>query len=270
MSLSESAIFNENSSYYASALGSGGAGVTQLIAGTGITVSPVGGTGAVTVNNAGVNQIIAGTGISLSPVGGTGAVTVNSTAVGGVSSLNALDGVVQLVASAVGVSGIVVSNNTSTKTISLSTAGVSQNPSAIACSGAISGTNLTATGQVSGATVISPVFSGLGFGNQIPSVSAGSGYTGLYTSQQGLNIVIGGIRIQGGSLTTVYNAGLGTNTIELNLTVPFVATSTPLVYTTTRGGSTVVAVQAATNSVFNFFTSGTSATEFYWLAIGSA
>ena len=47
--------------------------------------------------SAGVTQIVAGTGITISPVGGTGAVTVNATGgSGGVSSLNALTGALSL------------------------------------------------------------------------------------------------------------------------------------------------------------------------------
>jgi hypothetical protein len=60
-----------------SATGGGGA-VTQIVAGAGISVSPAGGTGTVTVNNTGVTQIVAGTNVTISPVGGTGAVTVNA------------------------------------------------------------------------------------------------------------------------------------------------------------------------------------------------
>jgi hypothetical protein len=67
-----------------SATGGGGGGVTQIVAGAGVSVSPVGGTGVVTISatggGGGVTQIIAGTGITVSPVGGTGAVTVNATA----------------------------------------------------------------------------------------------------------------------------------------------------------------------------------------------
>lgn len=54
--------------------------VTQLVAGSGISLSPTTGLGTVTVTNAGVTQIVAGRGISISPTGGTGAVTVNASA----------------------------------------------------------------------------------------------------------------------------------------------------------------------------------------------
>jgi len=60
------------------ASGGGGAGaVNQIVAGTGISVNPSGGTGTVIVTNAGVTSIVAGTGISIS--GATGAVTINAT-----------------------------------------------------------------------------------------------------------------------------------------------------------------------------------------------
>lgn len=58
-------------------------GVTSLSAGTGIGVS--GSTGAVTVSNTGVTSLIAGTNISLS--GSTGAVTVNATGGGGFTAI---------------------------------------------------------------------------------------------------------------------------------------------------------------------------------------
>ena len=82
-------------------------GVTQLIAGTNISLSPTSGVGAVTINstgsggvasitagtgitvggttkypiisNAGVTQLVAGTNVTLSPTSGLGAVTVNTT-----------------------------------------------------------------------------------------------------------------------------------------------------------------------------------------------
>lgn len=52
--------------------------VSQVSPGTGISVSPSGGQGHVTVTNAGVTSIVAGTHVTISPSGGTGAVTVNA------------------------------------------------------------------------------------------------------------------------------------------------------------------------------------------------
>jgi hypothetical protein len=57
----------------------GNTGVTGLVAGSGIGVS--GGTGSVTVSNSGVTGLVAGTGVSVS--GGTGSVTVGNTIASG-------------------------------------------------------------------------------------------------------------------------------------------------------------------------------------------
>jgi hypothetical protein len=54
-------------------------GVSKIIAGTGISISPSGGTGTVTINSTvdpGVTSIIAGANVVLNPSGGTGAVTI--------------------------------------------------------------------------------------------------------------------------------------------------------------------------------------------------
>jgi hypothetical protein len=63
--------------------GAGGAGVSQIVAGTAISISPPGGTGIVTINGTGVNQLIAGSNITLTPAGGTGIVTIDATGGGG-------------------------------------------------------------------------------------------------------------------------------------------------------------------------------------------
>jgi len=60
--------------------------VTKIIAGTGITVSPVTGIGDITVGNAGVTSIVAGTNVTIDPVTGLGAVTVNADDVTGLPS----------------------------------------------------------------------------------------------------------------------------------------------------------------------------------------
>lgn len=60
----------------------GGGGVTQIVAGTDISITPTGGTGAVTINSTatgGVSRIIAGNNVTISPSGGTGNVTINAT-----------------------------------------------------------------------------------------------------------------------------------------------------------------------------------------------
>ena len=68
--------------------GGGGGGVTQITAGSGVTISPSCGVGNVTIcasgGGGGVTQICGGSGISISPSCGTGVVTICST--GGGSS----------------------------------------------------------------------------------------------------------------------------------------------------------------------------------------
>ncbi len=55
-------------------------GVSKILAGAGISVSPASGVGAVTVSSTGVTKILAGTAITISPVSGVGDVTVSATA----------------------------------------------------------------------------------------------------------------------------------------------------------------------------------------------
>jgi hypothetical protein len=83
-----------------------GSGVTQIIAGTNVTISPVGGTGAVTVNATGggtITGVVAGTG--LSGGGSSGSVTLAlatpvSIADGGTGTTSTLTGLVRGSASA--------------------------------------------------------------------------------------------------------------------------------------------------------------------------
>lgn len=61
-------------------------GVSQIVAGAGILISPPSGIGVVTIDSTGVGgpgvaQIVAGTGITISPGSGVGTVTINATAV---------------------------------------------------------------------------------------------------------------------------------------------------------------------------------------------
>lgn len=79
------------SGFVAGAGGTGGA-VTQIVAGTNVTVSPLSGVGVVTVNAddppaAPVTRIIAGTNVTVSPISGLGNVTVNATGGGGGGSV---------------------------------------------------------------------------------------------------------------------------------------------------------------------------------------
>jgi hypothetical protein len=68
--------------------GSGGAGVVQLVAGTGVTLSPPSGEGIVTINATlppapPVTRLLAGTNVTLTPSTGLGEVTINASGGGG-------------------------------------------------------------------------------------------------------------------------------------------------------------------------------------------
>ena len=52
-------------------------GVTSIVAGTAISLSPATGLGDVTVTNAGVTSIVAGTNVTIDPLTGIGDVTIN-------------------------------------------------------------------------------------------------------------------------------------------------------------------------------------------------
>lgn len=97
----------------------GSGGVNQLVAGTNVTLSPTNGLGTVTINAAGgsggVTQLIAGSGIGVSPSGGTGVVTLTATGGGGGS------GTVTNIATAPRLTGGPI---TSTGTLDLAPSGV--------------------------------------------------------------------------------------------------------------------------------------------------
>lgn len=95
-------------------------GVSQLIAGTNITLTPSTGVGAVTISsNVGVGRLIAGTGISLSPSTGIGDVTISTSGATG-DYLRLVSPTVQTVNSEVDFVG-----NSSTNNPTISVVGVS-------------------------------------------------------------------------------------------------------------------------------------------------
>ncbi len=102
-------IYFDGANWWADAPGSNVGGVTQLIAGTNITLSPTSGTGVVTINasggTSGVTQIVAGTNITLSPAGGTGVVTINAS--GGTSGVTQIVAGTNITLSPAGGTGVV-------------------------------------------------------------------------------------------------------------------------------------------------------------------
>ena len=80
--LNSNTVANINTPFYGGSAPPSG-GVTSIIAGSNVTISPTTGIGAVTINasggsGGGVTSIIAGSNITIDPIDGTGAVTINA------------------------------------------------------------------------------------------------------------------------------------------------------------------------------------------------
>jgi hypothetical protein len=197
--------------------------------GSGISVSPT--TGSVVVSNTGVTSIIAGSNITISPSGGTGAVTINSTA-GGTGTVTSVStgtglsggpittsGTISLASAYAGngigtVNGIAKGNGSGT--ITAATAGTDY----VIPSGSITGTSGNVTGTVAignggtGANTASGARTNLGLGT-VATQTAPSGTSSQLLSNNGTggfnNVTVGsGLTYSGGTLSS--SAGGGTVT----------------------------------------------------------
>jgi hypothetical protein len=163
-------------------------GVTQLLAGTNVQLSPAGGTGVVTISSVGgVTQLVAGNNISLSPVGGTGVVTITALGGGGgtLIGLNQLDSIASQFNGTQTVftlqaGGVNLPADISTSTLLIAIGGVIQTPN-------IAFTFNSATSQITftGAPPTGATFAGwvgsspsAGGGGTVTSVATGTGLTG--------------------------------------------------------------------------------------------
>jgi hypothetical protein len=173
---------------------------------------------------------------------------------GGVTTLNSLDGVLQLVPAA-GTSGISVVSTALTNTISLTTAGQAQAPSSV-----------TTAGVVSAGT-----FVGGGLGLTLPTTSTGRATVPQTwpppSAIQGVNIVVGNTRIQAGNSS--FSLG---PTVPINFETPF--SGNPAVYIQTYEPvavlSEIIWVDPATITTSTVTINGQPAQFFAWLAIGPA
>jgi len=194
--------------------------------GSGISVSPT--TGSVVVSNTGVTSIIAGSNITISPSGGTGAVTINSTA-GGTGTVTSVatgtglsggpittSGTISLASAYAGngigtVNGIAKGNGSGT--ITAATAGTDY----VIPSGSITGTSGNVTGTVAignggtGATTASGARTNLGLGT-VATQTAPSGTSSQLLANNGTggfnNVTVGsGLSYSGGTLTATTGGG---------------------------------------------------------------
>jgi Pectate lyase superfamily protein len=206
--------------------------------GSGISVSPT--TGSVVVSNTGVTSIVAGSNITVSPSGGTGAVTINSTA-GGTGTVTSVatgtgltggpittSGTISLASAYAGngigtVNGIAKGNGSGT--ITAATAGTDY----VIPSGSITGTagNITATSNSTLTTLsalslpgsqVSGNISG-NAANVTGTVAVGHGGTGITGTPTNGQIPIG--NGSGYTLGTISGSGTvsvtnGTGTISIN------------------------------------------------------
>lgn len=178
----------------------------------------VNGTDATGGGTTGVTQILAGSGISVSPLAGTGNVTISAT--GGTGTVTGVS-----VASANGFGGTVL-NNTTTPSITLTTSVtglIKGNGTAV--SAAIAGTDyqapitLTTTGSSGAATFVGNVLN-------IPQYSGGGGGSGTVTSVSGTGTVNGltlsgtvtssGSLTLGGTLSGISNSALTNSSVTFN------------------------------------------------------
>ena len=122
-------------------------------------------------SSAGVTQIIAGTNVTITPSGGTGAVTINSSGgSSGISSINGNTSTAQVIA---GGSGIAVSSTGGTTTITNTGGGGTVNPSTMSyLFDDFVGGPANAIQQTAGAVEYFPTLGEIGWSSLIPSTAA--------------------------------------------------------------------------------------------------
>ena len=174
--------------------GGGSSGVSQLVAGTNISLSPAGGTGIVTINStasSGVSSVSGGTAISVSPT--TGAVVVNNT---GVTAIAVSSGI-----TTTGATGSITLSNSGVLSVAGSGAGISANTV---------GGNVTI--QNTGVTKFT-VTSGTGL-----SISGSTGFVNLSLTPSFVSLATTNLNMAGYSISnvaTIYGGTVGYLTIGL-------------------------------------------------------
>ena len=191
--------------------GSGGSGVTQIVAGTNVTISPSGGTGVVTVNSTAggggtgtVTSVASGTGLTGGPITTSGTLSIASTGVSA-ASYGTTSSVPTIAVNAQG--QITSASNTS---IAISGGAVSGN---------IAGNAANVTGIVAignggtGATTAATARTNLGAGT-VTSVATSGSVNGITLT--GGPITTSGTVTLGGTLGSIANSQLSNSAITIN------------------------------------------------------
>ena len=191
--------------------GSGGSGVTQIVAGTNVTISPSGGTGVVTVNSTAggggtgtVTSVASGTGLTGGPITTSGTLSIASTGVSA-ASYGTASSVPTIAVNAQG--QITSASNTS---IAISGGAVSGN---------IAGNAANVTGIVAignggtGATTAATARTNLGAGT-VTSVATSGSVNGITLT--GGPITTSGTVTLGGTLGSIANSQLSNSAITIN------------------------------------------------------
>jgi hypothetical protein len=193
--------------------GSGGSGVTQIVAGTNVTISPSGGTGVVTVNSTAggggtgtVTSVSSGTGLTGGPITTSGTLSIASTGVSA-ASYGTTSSVPTIAVNAQG--QITSASNTS---IAISGGAVSGNIAGNAAN--VTGTVAIGNGGT-GATTAATARTNLGLGT-VATQTAPSGTSSQLLANNGSggfnNVTVGtGLSYSGGTLTSSSSGGTVTS-----------------------------------------------------------
>ena len=193
--------------------GSGGSGVTQIVAGTNVTISPSGGTGVVTVNSTAggggtgtVTSVASGTGLTGGPITTSGTLSIASTGVSA-ASYGTASSVPTIAVNAQG--QITSASNTS---IAISGGAVSGNIAGNAAN--VTGTVAIGNGGT-GATTAATARTNLGLGT-VATQTAPSGTSSQLLANNGSggfnNVTVGtGLSYSGGTLTSSSSGGTVTS-----------------------------------------------------------
>ena len=228
-------------------------GVTQIVAGTNVTISPTSGKGAVTINaTGGVNELLAGAGISVSSA--TGNVTVGNTGILGVAAGSGMNVSVSAGVATLTNSGVLAVTAGSNITVSQTGGTVTINANAPTLT---IGTTPIAGGVVGG-MLYENASGDLGITNLLYTAGGGFTFSGVTGGQKGagtLNVAglyVGGVAValQGSVVASlaagagISVSGSGGNLTVANTGITSVVAGANVTVSTSAGVATVSAAAA--------------------------